>query len=143
MTTDPFVLQDAATVPPSVLDRLIGEAFRSSASFRGADRLRAAVADVVHESPRGVIGTVGDDYVGVVLWTIAQDELMIDVLYVAPNVRGLGLGEALVRRAIDAARTAGCRSVAGRALPGDRETKNVYERTGLVSQVITVGKTLD
>ena len=143
MTTDPFVLQDVATVPPSILDRLIGEAFRSSASFRGADRLRAAVADAVHESPRGVIGTVGNDYVGVVLWTIAHGELMIDVLYVAPNVRGLGLGETLVRRAIDAAREAGCRSVAGRALPGDRETKNVYERTGLVSQVITVGKTLD
>jgi len=27
-------------------------------------------------------------------------------------------------------------------LPGDRETKNVFERTGLISQVILVGRTI-
>lgn len=143
MTTEPFVLHDAATVPRSVVDRLVAEALDNSSSFRGADRLRAAVPDAVHHAPNGVIGSVGDDYVGVVLWTIDHEELMIEVLYVAPTVRGLGLGETLVQRAVDAARASGCRSVAGRALPGDRETKNIYERTGLVSQVITVGKALD
>ncbi|MFM9138811.1 MAG: GNAT family N-acetyltransferase, partial [Actinomycetota bacterium] len=92
---------------------------------------------------RGAIGTYEDRVVGLALWTIDDAELMIEVLYVVPEARGLGLGEAVVRRAVEEARGRGCGSIAGRALPGDRETKNVFERTGLVSQVITVGKVLD
>jgi len=51
--------------------------------------------------------------------------------------------ERLVLDAVGFAKSTGRSRVLGRALPGDRETKNVFERTGLVSQVIVVGKRID
>ena len=34
------------------------------------------------------------------------------------------------------------RALEGEALPGDRETKNLYERAGITARLITVSKSL-
>jgi hypothetical protein len=41
------------------------------------------------------------------------------------------------------ARAAGVRRVGGSALPGDRATKNLFERNGLVARLILVERGLD
>lgn len=62
----------------------------------------------------------------------------IDQVFVAEGAREIGLGDALVASALDAARAAGAPAVEAQALPGDRETKNLFERAGLVARLIVV-----
>lgn len=68
--------------------------------------------------------------------------LVIDRVYVDPQARDIGCGDALLARAIETARERGCGFVEGDALPGDRETKNLYERAGITARRIIVSKNL-
>jgi GNAT superfamily N-acetyltransferase len=63
-------------------------------------------------------------------------------VYVHPEAREVGLGDELLATAMAAARAAGCAALEGTALPGDRETKNLYERAGIVARLIVVSKRL-
>lgn len=67
----------------------------------------------------------------------------IEGIYVSPDARAVGLGEALLGALIDAARAAGAREIDAAALPGDRETKNLFERFGMVARLIVVNRRLD
>jgi GNAT superfamily N-acetyltransferase len=67
----------------------------------------------------------------------------IDQVFVTPDARELGFGDTLVEVATDAARAAGATVIEGEALPGDRETKNLYERAGITARLITVSRRLD
>jgi len=49
----------------------------------------------------------------------------------------------LLAAAIDRARERGCAVLEGTALPGDRDTKNLYERAGITARLITVSTRLD
>ena len=64
----------------------------------------------------------------------------VDQVYVTPGARELGFGDALLDAATDAARAAGATVLEGHALPGDRETKNLYERAGITARLITVSR---
>jgi GNAT superfamily N-acetyltransferase len=66
----------------------------------------------------------------------------IDQVYVTPGARELGFGDTLLEAAVDAARRAGADVLEGHALPGDRETKNLYERAGITARLITVSRRL-
>jgi ribosomal protein S18 acetylase RimI-like enzyme len=67
------------------------------------------------------------------------DELVvhIDQVWVTPMARELGFGDGLLEAAIGSARERGAVAVEGEALPGDRHTKNLYERAGIVARLIT------
>jgi GNAT superfamily N-acetyltransferase len=67
----------------------------------------------------------------------------IDQVFVTPAARELGFGDALLAAAADEARSAGASVLEGQALPGDRETKNLYERAGITARLITVSRRLD
>jgi GNAT superfamily N-acetyltransferase len=66
----------------------------------------------------------------------------IDQVYVTPDARELGFGDALLERAAEAALQAGATFLEGHALPGDRDTKNLYERAGITARLITVSRRL-
>jgi len=66
----------------------------------------------------------------------------VEGIYVTPGARDLGLGELLLGALIERARSAGADSLDASALPGDRETKNLYERSGLVARLIVVSRDL-
>jgi GNAT superfamily N-acetyltransferase len=66
----------------------------------------------------------------------------VDEVYVAPGWRDLGFGDALLERAMDDARDAGCALIEGEALPGDRDIKNLYERAGVTARLIVVSRNL-
>ena len=55
-----------------------------------------------------------------------------------PEARELGFGDWLLEAALHAARDAGSTVLEGTALPGDRDTKNLYERAGIKARKITV-----
>ena len=63
-------------------------------------------------------------------------------VYVEPEARQLGFGDGLLAAAGDVARRHGCRALEGFALPGDRETKNLFERAGITARKIIVSTKL-
>ncbi len=67
---------------------------------------------------------------------------VVERVFVLEEARGLGCGDDLLAAAIDHAIAQDCEYVEGTALPGDRETKNLYERAGVTARSITVSRRL-
>lgn len=95
-----------------------------------------------------VVGTVDDTVVGYGLATLEllhDDRLLAVVtdLYVDPQARGIGVGEAMMDHLLAWARTAGAVGIDALALPGDRHTKNFFETFGLTARAIVVHRSLE
>jgi len=67
---------------------------------------------------------------------------VVDDLYVEPDARGVGVGEAMMDRIIAWCEERGCLGVDALALPGNRGTKNFFERFGLTARAIVVHRAL-
>jgi GNAT superfamily N-acetyltransferase len=94
-----------------------------------------------------VAGCIDEVPVGVLLAdrrTLADGRgiARIRFVFVHPRARGIGVGEALVDAAVAWAHGSRCRGIDGLALPGDREVKNLYERSGLTARAIVVHRSL-
>jgi GNAT superfamily N-acetyltransferase len=86
---------------------------------------------------------IDDVLVGYLVADLGDDSIVrIDQVWVTPEARELGFGDNLLAAAIDAARSRGAVAVEGQALPGDRHTKNLYERAGIVARLITTFRPL-
>ena len=64
-------------------------------------------------------------------------------VFVEPEARGVGIGEALLTFVFDWAREQGAGAIDSIVLPGNREGKNFFERFGLVARAIHVYRALD
>jgi len=62
----------------------------------------------------------------------------LDVCYVEPDARGVGLGRLLLDGVVGWLTDRGCVGVDGLALPGDREAKNFYEAAGFKARLLTM-----
>jgi ribosomal protein S18 acetylase RimI-like enzyme len=80
--------------------------------------------------------------VGFLVLDVAGRIAHVDQVYVTPRARELGFGDALLAAATGAALEQGAEVLEGHALPGDRETKNLYERAGITARLITVSRPL-
>ncbi len=67
---------------------------------------------------------------------------ILDVCYVEPAARGLGLGQLLVEAVLAWLGAEGCTGVDGVALPGDRTAKSFFESAGFKARAITMHRTL-
>ena len=84
------------------------------------------------------IAHIGEVVVGYLVAELGDDHIVrVDQVWVTPEARELGFGDELLGSAIAGAREAGAVAVEGQALPGDRHTKNLYERAGIVARLIT------
>ena len=110
---------------------LIGESWLDTVTSRD---VFVAVLDVGDGLPLDV---------GYLVLDVAVPVAHVDQVYVTPDARELGFGDALLEAATSAARAAGARLLEGHALPGDRDTKNLYERAGITARLITVSRRLD
>jgi GNAT superfamily N-acetyltransferase len=63
--------------------------------------------------------------------------LRVAQVWVDPIARENGFGDHLLELAIGRAKENGAIGVQGESLPGDRHTKNLYERAGIVARLIT------
>ena len=91
-----------------------------------------------------LVGTLLDIVLGYMVLLIRPeiDRGLIIHAFVEEGARELGLGDTMVEHAIAHVREAKLSGIEAVALPGDRETKNLYERAGLTARKITVYKTL-
>lgn len=67
---------------------------------------------------------------------------VVDDLYVEPEARGVGVGEALMGDLVERATASGCVGIDALALPGNRATKNFFEAAGLTARAIVVHRAL-
>jgi len=92
---------------------------------------RCAKSDVL-------VAHIGEVVVGFLVAELGVDKILrIDQVWVTPDARENGFGDALLACSIERARQRGAMAVEGQALPGDRHTKNLYERAGIVARLIT------
>jgi GNAT superfamily N-acetyltransferase len=135
------------------LQLLESEARAQLAHFRGGDRLDTDLPSVGDgwvqriASDEWLVLVAGFDDVplGYLCANMATTRAvpLIERVYVTVDVRQLGLGDRLVSAAIEASRRLGATAIDALALPGDRETKNLFERSGLTARLLIVSKGLD
>ena len=94
-----------------------------------------------------VVGTVDDVVVGygmARMETLHDDRLLAVVtdLYVDPQARAIGVGEAMMDLLVERATSLGAVGIDALALPGDRHTKNFFETFGLTARAIVVHRSL-
>ena len=63
---------------------------------------------------------------------------VIGDLYVEPEARGVGVGEALMDALLAWAAERGCKGIDATALPGDRATKNFFEGSGFTARLLVM-----
>jgi ribosomal protein S18 acetylase RimI-like enzyme len=105
----------------------------------------AALAD---PSTTVVVGTIDEVIVGygVVMLETLRDETRLGrltELFVEPEARSVGVGEAITREVIHHCREAGCRGIDVVALPGHRAAKNFFEEQGFTARAIVMHHVLD
>ena len=130
------------------------EARNSLNEFRGADRLASDVPEIgsrwLEELNNdavfvlvGGIDSVVMGYLVARMFAKSVNQIAtIEQVFVTHDARNLGVGDALVSSALAWAQQQKLTALDALALPGDRETKNLYERSGLVARLITVTKKL-
>jgi len=95
------------------------------------DRCRTDGVDVL-------VAHIDDVVVGYLSGFLGDDRIIrVDQVWVTPLARENGFGDALLAVLIERAKGLGAVAVEGESLPGDRHTKNLYERAGIVARLIT------
>ena len=151
-------VRPAATADAGALSELEAAARSGLIGTRGGDALLAehpAVGDwaalIAAVGQIVVVCTIdagaGEAVVGYIQSTVDDGPLgrtvTVRQAYVDPQARELGFGSDMLDVVIATARSQGATVVEGTALPGDRDTKNLYERAGITARKITVSKRLD
>lgn len=110
---------------------------------------QGVAADVAMGPEQGltVVGTIDGTIVGYGvsrLEALSDGSVLAEVtdLYVDPEARGIGLGEAMMNLLVAHAIGAGAIGIDALALPGDRSTKNFFETFGLKARAIVVHRSL-
>lgn len=85
-----------------------------------------------------LVATFDDVVVAYLRFHVDGGVLYVDDVFVHPDARELGGGDALLAAAIDVGIARDARRIEAEALPGDRLTKNLYERAGITAKRIIV-----
>jgi GNAT superfamily N-acetyltransferase len=114
--------------------------------LRGATEPGAAVASW-HQDPASAlyVGTFAEAIVGVGAARIPSEGApgRIDLCFVEPPARGVGVGSALLEALSAWFAARGCVEIDAVALPGDRDTKQLYENAGFKTRLLVVHRRLD
>lgn len=121
-----FVAREAGA-PPTV------EALKALLDDDDAIVLVGSIDDVIIGFATGRTEAVAD---GSQLGVIAD-------LYVEPEAREVGVGEAMMELLVPWFQGRGCRGVDAMALPGVRATKNFFEMSGFTARLIVMHHRLD
>jgi ribosomal protein S18 acetylase RimI-like enzyme len=115
----------------------------------GPEPLEQVFAAAIEDAERTlVVGTLDEVVVGYGLLDLERlrdgSPLgRVDELYVEPDARGVGVGEAMSALIVGRARAVGCRGIDVVALPGHRATKNFFEEQGFTARALVMHLELD
>jgi GNAT superfamily N-acetyltransferase len=128
---------------------LLSRARDELAGKRGAEQLlsvaRADVAEWWDAGPDRVllVGEFEDATVGFAAGRVGERRVgTVDCCYVVPEARRVGVGGALMAHLMQWFGDAGCSEVDAVALPGDRETKQLYESAGFTARLLILHRRL-
>jgi GNAT superfamily N-acetyltransferase len=146
------------------LDRigeLVTDFAADRAARRGADLTRPADGSGVPPDPTGaslapyvsdptrmaLVGTL-DDWVAAVALCRVHDgggdrRGVLDVCFVEPGAREVGLGHLLLERSLEWFAAQRCHGVDGTAFPGDRMAKNFFESAGFKARLLVMHLPID
>lgn len=113
----------------------IPEPLESTIGVHLTDARSLVLVAGIDDCPLGVLVAIHDEEEQGRIATIAE-------VFVVPDARGVGLGEAMMDATSAWAAANGCEGIDGYALPGDRHTKNFFETFGLVARGIVVHRRL-
>ena len=145
-----FTVRQAITQDATVLAALEELCVRESESFRGSTELLSEVPPIGDELIRFqaephnfvfVIETL-DEICGFAQMEILKSVAMVRRVYVSPNARELGAGATLIDELRTHAKSLGCNRIDAYALPGDRLTKNLFERAGMKARLLIASSDL-
>ncbi len=116
-----------------------------------AEPVDRSIAAAINGSDPGVQVIVGTVHGTVVGYGITHLEILHDArplavitdLYVDPEARAIGIGEAMMDLIVVWARSVHAVGIDALALPGDRHTKNFFETFGLKARAIVVHRSLE
>ena len=143
------VVRRAEHADAAQLSQLEGEARHHLIDQRGGAALLAEQAPIgdwsaaIEDHGRWVgVAELDDFVVGYIELALAGEIAVVRQVYVQPEARELGFGDGLLDAARREAQRHGCSTLEGFALPGDRETKNLFERAGITARKIIVSTRL-
>jgi GNAT superfamily N-acetyltransferase len=124
-----------------------GGALWETREARVAPFLDALTEFVTRDDATLVIGSIDELVVG---YGTAELEALADGtqlgiigdLYVEPDARGIGVGEAIAEQLVAFCVDARCVGIDAFALPGHREAKNFFERAGFTARALVMHKPL-
>ena len=148
-SSDVEAITDLARVAVGELGLLRGGPVWQLQDARTEPIHEGVAADVALRPEQGitVVGTIDGAIVGYGvshLEVLSDGSVLAEVsdLYVDPEARGVGLGEAMMDLLVAHATQAGAIGIDALALPGDRATKNFFETFGLKARAIVVHRSL-
>jgi ribosomal protein S18 acetylase RimI-like enzyme len=105
-------------------------------------------ADLADDDVLLLAGTIDDAPVGYAAGRteVLRDGARLGVitdLFVEPEARQVGVGEAMMNELLGWFRSRGCSGVDATALPGNRATKNFFEESGFTARLLVMHHRLD
>ena len=150
MSSALFTIRPAESPDSLSISALERRCVVESESFRGSAQLLSA-APLIGEQ----LGSLLDDANHFVLIVESAGEIcgfahmectdsvaMVRRVYVGDNARDLGAGASLIDELRAQARLQGCTRIDAYALPGDRLTKNLFERAGMKARLLIASSEL-
>ena len=145
-----FVVRKARGQDTSAIVDLERLCLQEAQSFRGSSQLLSAVPLIGPELDKlqidahhivFVIESSGE-ICGFAQMEISESVAMVRRVYVGPQARDLGAGATLIDELRAHARLQGCTRIDAYALPGDRLTKNLFERAGMKARLLIASSDL-
>ena len=150
MNANLFVVRKAQPLDALAISALEQQCVRQSQSFRGSAQLLAEAPFIGNDFGK-VLGNTGrlvlvvessGDLCGFADMEISDSVAMVRRVYISEAARELGAGATLIDYLRIHAKSLGCTRIDAYALPGDRLTKNLFERAGMKARLLIASSDL-
>ena len=150
MNANLFTVRKAQSIDASAVSALEQQCVRESQSFRGSAELLADAQFIGNDFDK-VLGNTGrvvlvvessGDLCGFADMEISDSVAMVRRVYISEAARELGAGATLIDELRIHAQASGCTRIDAYALPGDRLTKNLFERAGMKARLLIASSDL-
>ena len=139
-STRSLFVRDATPTDSEVVERFMTLSRTESLQYRGST-FDPPVSNT--NETLTLVGGIGTTVMGTLraVGTV-PGTWFIEQVFVLKECREVGIADALMLRALAVLSDRHATRIESSAMPGDRATKNLFERHGLVAQTILVGKSL-